>query len=436
MKFLRELKRARFYKNEGYLDNKVSYHTSLFVFMDMANLEQWNILSYLHSIHSIQLLKFPIDERQEVIAKSHLFSSYEASKYSSLSLSYQRLISHSTIFKLVAEGKWNVISLYSKIVHTLTDDIKMSLRYSFFGEKDPSLKIEKAIDDNSSASLSFNMGEKLILKSGYNRVNEKTAYDIFVESDTDSAAFNINTKALVKKNTFIGANMKFSLGQAKSLKKSVKHIFRSFGIDISGYVEKRFSRTTNLTLSFSISFNRVQISLALSRLNHYICIPFVISDIPTLSSTFISILAPTIFNFLYDFTIDKLSGSKKNNVNQKEQAKNFIEVMGEEIKKKQEEERNKQGLVILKAFYGNLPDHSDYELSETIIDITLPLQYMVKDSKLFLDESSKSNLMGSYDPCPSIPKSLEITYMFNNEIHKIKIKDNEQLKIPFNKIGM
>jgi len=55
-----------------------------------------------------------------------------------------------------------------------------------------------------------------------------------------------------------------------------------------------------------------------------------------------------------------------------------------------EEEERKRGLVIIKAIYGKiLKDSGDPETSNDVIDVTVPVQCLVKDSKLVIHENSK-----------------------------------------------
>lgn len=55
-----------------------------------------------------------------------------------------------------------------------------------------------------------------------------------------------------------------------------------------------------------------------------------------------------------------------------------------------EDEERKRGLVIIKAIYGKiLKDSGDTETSNDVIDVTVPVQCLVKDSKLVIHENSK-----------------------------------------------
>ena len=52
------------------------------------------------------------------------------------------------------------------------------------------------------------------------------------------------------------------------------------------------------------------------------------------------------------------------------------------------------GLIILNAWYGKfVTDNSRKNERAKVIDVTVPLQCLVKDSKLFLAESSKVQTM-------------------------------------------
>lgn len=106
--------------------------------------------------------------------------------------------------------------------------------------------------------------------------------------------------------------------------------------------------------------------------------------------------------------------------------------------------RNRQseigGLVITKAIYGNQKDlKKKDELNETndessisIIDVTLPLNFLVNDSgQLKLHEGvKKSGIMGFCDPCPGEPKQLYVEYTYGGKTFEVVVDDYEELLIP------
>ncbi|UYV79553.1 DNAJC11 [Cordylochernes scorpioides] len=120
------------------------------------------------------------------------------------------------------------------------------------------------------------------------------------------------------------------------------------------------------------------------------------------------------------------------------EAEAAVSLMQETYARACEQERNRGGLIIFQALYGKLIFQDSGEvINDTssigtghIIDVTVPLQCLVKDSKLILPESSKSNLPGFYDPCLGEEKSLSVRYQFRNLTHMVTISDEEQLRIP------
>lgn len=66
-----------------------------------------------------------------------------------------------------------------------------------------------------------------------------------------------------------------------------------------------------------------------------------------------------------------------------------IDLMKETYRRIILDEENRKGLIISKAVYGRWLDLSQRDLSDAITDVTIPLQCLVKDSKLILHEASK-----------------------------------------------
>ncbi|XP_023005370.1 chaperone protein dnaJ 13-like [Cucurbita maxima] len=105
--------------------------------------------------------------------------------------------------------------------------------------------------------------------------------------------------------------------------------------------------------------------------------------------------------------------------------------------------RNRQseigGLVITKAIYGNqkalkkmdeLSPNDESSLS--VIDVTLPLNFLVNDSgQLKLHNGvKKSGIMGFCDPCPGEPKQLYVEYTYGDKTFEVVVDDYEELLIP------
>jgi DnaJ-domain-containing protein 1 len=90
-----------------------------------------------------------------------------------------------------------------------------------------------------------------------------------------------------------------------------------------------------------------------------------------------------------------------------------------------EKEAMRGGLLVEEAEYGAIEQQS------LAIDVTVPLQCMVDESRLIINGGeSKSWLPGFFDPCEGKPKSLYMRYRFRNMLHEVEIKDHEDLRIP------
>lgn len=89
--------------------------------------------------------------------------------------------------------------------------------------------------------------------------------------------------------------------------------------------------------------------------------------------------------------------------------------------------------------------------AEEVLDVTVPLQCLVKNGKLELHSASKvkryglrndcvsdyvvcfqSNLPGFFDPVLGEEKELHVVYNYHQQLHEVTIKDNESLRIPRN----
>uniref|UniRef100_A0AAQ5ZIU8 DnaJ homolog subfamily C member 11 n=1 Tax=Amphiprion ocellaris TaxID=80972 RepID=A0AAQ5ZIU8_AMPOC len=102
-----------------------------------------------------------------------------------------------------------------------------------------------------------------------------------------------------------------------------------------------------------------------------------------------------------------------------------------DIARKKQEAESAVSLIILNAWYGKfVTDNSRRHERAKVIDVTVPLQCLVKDSKLILTEATKSGLPGFYDPCVGEEKSLKVLYQFRGVMHQVLSGDTEPLRIP------
>lgn len=131
---------------------------------------------------------------------------------------------------------------------------------------------------------------------------------------------------------------------------------------------------------------------------------------------------------------EDLEKKKKDNAdtlaNQRQEAEAAIDLMLETVDRIIEAEEKRNGLIITKAVYGRLLSEGDLSEDECI-NVTIPVQVLVKDSQLQLpDSKTKADIPGFYDPCPGVSKSLYIQYRFRNQQHEATIEDDEPIRLP------
>uniref|UniRef100_A0A671RW49 DnaJ homolog subfamily C member 11 n=1 Tax=Sinocyclocheilus anshuiensis TaxID=1608454 RepID=A0A671RW49_9TELE len=115
----------------------------------------------------------------------------------------------------------------------------------------------------------------------------------------------------------------------------------------------------------------------------------------------------------------------------KQEAEAAVLLMQESVRRIIEAEESRMGLIILNAWYGKfVTDNSRKHERARVIDVTVPLQCLVKDSKLILTEASKAGLPGFYDPGVGEEKSLKMLYQFRGVMHQVLCGDTEALRIP------
>lgn len=81
----------------------------------------------------------------------------------------------------------------------------------------------------------------------------------------------------------------------------------------------------------------------------------------------------------------------------KREAEAAIDLMSVQYERNRLEEERRNGLLILNAIYGKIDDDFKFDSGTTptttnsnhVIDVKIPLQCLVKDSKLILQESGK-----------------------------------------------
>lgn len=100
--------------------------------------------------------------------------------------------------------------------------------------------------------------------------------------------------------------------------------------------------------------------------------------------------------------------------------------------KKKKKEQAEGGLVILFAAYGNPASISSAEKvqqADDAVDVTVPLQFLVADSRVRLYAGSKEDVMGFWKGVDKDCK-LYVRYNYNGKVYEVEVEDEEPLYLP------
>ncbi|KAL4864178.1 hypothetical protein BDV12DRAFT_205870 [Aspergillus spectabilis] len=112
-----------------------------------------------------------------------------------------------------------------------------------------------------------------------------------------------------------------------------------------------------------------------------------------------------------------------------------IELMADQVRRRQEKEDSRGGLVITKAEYGHYPSSpkkADSSIRESqVVDVTIPVAALVDHGQLIIPKkTAKFHILGFHDPAPLQPKILKIWYRYHGKDHYIEVDDTQGITCP------
>ncbi|TNN57061.1 DnaJ subfamily C member 11 [Liparis tanakae] len=256
----------------------------------------------------------------------------------------------------------------------------------------------------------------------------------------------MNTSILGIPHTFVmmSYQYKFQDDDQTKIKGSIKSGF--FGTVVEYGAERKISRHSVLGATVSVGVPQgVSLKIKLNRASQTYFFPIHLTDQLLPSAVFYATVGPLVFYLAIQQLIirpyvraqkeedlDKQrEGSASNIARKKQEAESAVLLMQESVRRIIETEESRMGLIILNAWYGKfVTDNSRKHERAKVIDVTVPLQCLVKDSKLILTEAAKSGIPGFYDPCVGEEKSLKVLYQFRGVMHQVLSGDAEPLRIP------
>uniref|UniRef100_A0A8C1JJD7 DnaJ (Hsp40) homolog, subfamily C, member 11b n=1 Tax=Cyprinus carpio TaxID=7962 RepID=A0A8C1JJD7_CYPCA len=277
------------------------------------------------------------------------------------------------------------------------------------------------------------------------RWGSQSAMTTSIVRDTKTSHFTLALQLGVPHSyLMMSYQYKFQDEDQTKVKGSIKTGF--FGTVVEYGAERKISRHSVLAATVSIGVPQgVSLKIRLNRASQTYLFPIHLTDQILPSAVFYATVGPLAIYLAVQKLIimpyvraqkeQELEKQKEDSASEiarrKQEAEASVLLMQESVKRIIDAEESKMGLIILNAWYGKfVSDNSQKPERAKVIDVTVPLQCLVKDSKLTLTEASKAGLPGFYDPCVGEEKSLKLLYQFRGALHQVLSGDTEPLRLP------
>ncbi|XP_075166625.1 dnaJ homolog subfamily C member 11 [Haematobia irritans] len=287
------------------------------------------------------------------------------------------------------------------------------------------------LDKHTLGSLTLNVGGQASMSTQIDRNTERHAWSTSFVIGSPHIYFSIAyTHKMIENELKLKAVAKVG----------------TFGFMAEYGAEKKISKYSSVFAAVSIGVpTGVILKFKVVRSQQSYVFPIHLSEEIVPAAVFYATVTPVIvWFFVKKSIIDPMLAERKNIEIEKtkrtneqrmqakrQEAKAAVDLMQHTYERIVEEERENRGLVIVKATYGQTKEDNQNEfIPEASIDVTIPVQCLVKDSTLEMFNTSKSDLPGFYDPCIGESKVLRIDYMHNNVNKTIIVKDTETVRLP------
>ncbi|RZC31973.1 dnaJ -like subfamily C member 11 [Asbolus verrucosus] len=300
----------------------------------------------------------------------------------------------------------------------------------------PGIMSTMQIDKHSVGYLTYQGGIRSMVSTSIVRDTEFNHYNLSIQVGLPHSYISLNYTRKM-------------LSQELKLKISIKA--GTFGGVVEYGAEKKVSKHSNLSFAVTVGVpSGVKLKIRLTRANQVYNFPIHLCEEVMPSPVFYATVVPLVVYvvvkkgfvepFLKEQKAKKVEKQKQNNYNKllekRKEAEAAQELMTATYTRIREEEESKKGLVIIKAIYGKIitdpNERGDNEITSEVIDVTIPVQCVVKDSKLVMHENTKSQLAGFFDPAIGEDKMLHVIYNYREQPHEVTVSDNEPLRLPKN----
>uniref|UniRef100_A0A3Q2HDU2 DnaJ homolog subfamily C member 11 n=1 Tax=Equus caballus TaxID=9796 RepID=A0A3Q2HDU2_HORSE len=241
----------------------------------------------------------------------------------------------------------------------------------------------------------------------------QSAMNTSIVRDTKTSHFTVALQLGIPHSfALISYQHKFQDDDQTRVKGSLKAGF--FGTVVEYGAERKISRHSVLGAAVSIGVPQgVSLKVKLNRASQTYFFPIHLTDQLLPSAVFYATVGPLVVYFAMhrliikpylraqkEKELEKQRESTATDILQKKQeAEAAVRLMQESVRRIIEAEESRMGLIIVNAWYGKfVNDKSKKSEKVKVIDVTVPLQCLVKDSKLILTEASKAAPKGKSRP--------------------------------------
>ena len=227
--------------------------------------------------------------------------------------------------------------------------------------------------------------------------------------------------------------------------------------------EKRLTENTHVSIGLNVvaTSGALTLRLRVTRLGQKLNVPILLSRgaSPKMILGTVVVPAISIASIQYFYltpqrrkrTAKKLAELRAEQSEQtgqkRREALEAVELLREQVERKREAEKSKNGLVILEATYAGAPSRTtdEKDLETSVLDVTIPLQALVTSRRaatangreeeagsalIIPGGRSKAQLIGFYDVLVGGKKRLTVTYTFKGRRHEAIFGDHQAVAIP------
>ncbi|XP_058463625.1 dnaJ homolog subfamily C member 11 [Malaya genurostris] len=277
-----------------------------------------------------------------------------------------------------------------------------------------------------------------------------------IEHNTDKYHYNLSATLGIPHCYLTASYTRKFVEQELKLRVALKG--GTFGFLAEYGAEKKVSKYSSVVATVSVGVpTGVTLKVKIVRSTQTYLFPIHLSEEVIPAAIFYATITPLVTYFvLKKAIIDPMNlAAKQRNIEKvketnrtrmaekRREAESAIALMGAMYERIRNDEQKRKGLIIVSAFYGKFGRDENVSIEQRdeigfiqhkpdVIDVKIPVQCLVKDSRLNLYGSTKSELPGFYDPCFGEDKLLRIDYEYQNRTFSVSVADGEDVRIPEN----